>query len=176
MVTQPLITPLLLAASPTGEPLEGLIVRAYDQTLRPRETSWARKPPPMSRGATRSGSRKKTSMSAAWKVAGRMCSSGHTTAMNCWEKARSSATPGSGPLSVYGRITSKPIRTNPRGGCTAWFVMSEVTGVWALIKGQLTIVQYTVADIPVRGQFYLMEAVQGGKPSDSARVHGCRWT
>ncbi len=92
-----------------GELLDGLIVRAYDQAPRPRNTSWARKPSPMLRDNTRSTPRKKTSRSAAWKAADQMCLSGCTTAMNCWEKARSSVTPRNGLPSIYGWPTSKLI-------------------------------------------------------------------
>lgn len=48
------------------------------------------------------------------------------------------------------------------------------TGLWACIKGQLNIVQYTVADTLVKSQFYLMEAVQEGKPSDKRTHAGLR--
>ncbi len=53
---------------------------------------------------------------------------------------------------------------------TAVREVREETGVWARIKGQLNIVQYIVADKPVRVQFYLMESEQEGKPSDR-RTH-----
>ncbi len=49
---------------------------------------------------------------------------------------------------------------------TAVREVREETGVWARIKGQLDIVQYTVAEKPIKVQFYLMEFVQKGKPSD----------
>lgn len=48
----------------------------------------------------------------------------------------------------------------------------EETGVWASIRGDLPIVLFQVHDTYVRVQFYLMEACEEGKPTES-RAH--RW-
>src|SRR5215203_2589425 len=100
---QPLINPLAAVLTDLqGQPLEGWIVRVYDQDPKPPENAWVRMPSPMSRDATRSASRTQTSRSPMWKAVDRMCSSGCTTGTSCWEKARSSATLGSGSASNYG--------------------------------------------------------------------------
>ncbi len=53
---------------------------------------------------------------------------------------------------------------------TAVREVREETGVWARIHGGLRDVSYSVDGKPVKVQFYLMEAVQEGKPSDR-RTH-----
>ncbi len=49
--------------------------------------------------------------------------------------------------------------------------VKEETGVWARVKSQLNDVSFTVNGDPVKVQFFLMEAVQEGKPSDHRREH-----
>lgn len=54
---------------------------------------------------------------------------------------------------------------------TAVREVREETGVWARIKEELNGVSYTVNGNPIKVQFYLMEAVEEGKPSDHRREH-----
>lgn len=54
---------------------------------------------------------------------------------------------------------------------TAVREVHEETGVWARIKSELNTVSYSVKDESVHVQFYLMEAVEEGKPSDPMREH-----
>ncbi len=54
---------------------------------------------------------------------------------------------------------------------TAVREVREETGVWASIKSELKDTSFTVAGECVRVQFYLMEALEEGKPSDNKRAH-----
>ena len=47
----------------------------------------------------------------------------------------------------------------------------EETGVWARILNEIKVVKYTLAGKTVRVQFYVMEAVEEGKPEDRLRRH-----
>lgn len=44
--------------------------------------------------------------------------------------------------------------------------VKEETGIWARIKNELKVIKYTAAGTPVEVQFYLMEAVEEGKPNE----------
>lgn len=54
---------------------------------------------------------------------------------------------------------------------TAIREVREETGVWARIKQDLKIIEYTLENKLVRVQFYLMEAVEEGKSEDRLRKH-----
>jgi ADP-ribose pyrophosphatase YjhB (NUDIX family) len=49
--------------------------------------------------------------------------------------------------------------------------VKEETGVWARIKKELKVIDYTFSDTSTKVQFYLMEAVEEGKPEDGSRKH-----
>jgi 8-oxo-dGTP pyrophosphatase MutT (NUDIX family) len=54
---------------------------------------------------------------------------------------------------------------------TAVREVREETGVWARIKSELSGVSFSVNGEPVKVQFYLMEALEEGNPSDHMREH-----
>jgi 8-oxo-dGTP pyrophosphatase MutT (NUDIX family) len=54
---------------------------------------------------------------------------------------------------------------------TAVREVREETGVWARVRGELRVVSFSVNGLPVKVQFYLMEALKEEKPSDPGREH-----
>lgn len=54
---------------------------------------------------------------------------------------------------------------------TAIREVKEETGVWARIKKELRLIDYTLADTAVRVRFFLMESVEEGRSEDRWRKH-----
>ncbi len=50
--------------------------------------------------------------------------------------------------------------------------VKEETGVWACIARKLKVEEYSVEHQKVKVQYYLMEAIEEGKPKDGSRQHG----